>query len=235
MVEFMKALIKCHYNYLINKTTILLFVFVILISISTFVLNVFTLDENLTYQESNAIYFHSSFMTIKMIIIFLSIFLICNIFLPKNNQYYYLISYNVSRRLYFITKISLVFSLEITFVFLLFMFYHLIGFIGYDKYQFDCGTILSFFNLWLLLIFYSFLALIVFLLIKNNYIVLVIFSIFIFSMILNEDNSLFASLINFFILYLKEDGTYYYKEYHALFSISALFLINLYVYDIFDL
>ena len=72
----MKALIKCHFNYLINKTTLCILTLVIFISVFTFIVNATTLDFAYGYQENNILYFQSSFLMVKTISVFLSIFFI---------------------------------------------------------------------------------------------------------------------------------------------------------------
>ncbi|MCK9537028.1 MAG: hypothetical protein M0R05_05570 [Bacilli bacterium] len=231
----MKALIKCHFNYLINKATLYILILVIFISVFTFIVNCTALDFSSDYQENNVLYFQSTFLTVKTISVFLSIFLVCNIFSAKNDQYYYLITFYVSRIKYFITKLMAVFILEIIFVWMLSTAYQFVGFIFYPKYLFMRNSLFGYLNLSLLMIFYGLAALLFYQLVNNSYIIIVVFSLYIFSMIINEENNDVTSFFNSLFLYLDENGIFFFHWYYAIMLIFLLFAINLILYLSLDL
>jgi len=220
---------------LINKTTYLILIAVIFFGILMFVVNVFSLDTGIGYKENNELYFQSSFTAVKMIAVFFSVFFACNSFSVKNDQYYYLITFHVSRSKYFVSKLFTVLILELLFMWILFVAHIFIGFVFYPKYTFNYDILVGYLNIWILMIYYGLISLICYLPIKNNYIIIVVFSFYILHMIVNENGGVVKSFINYFFLYLTEQGNFYYHFYHSMLSIIILFLLNFIVYLYIDL
>ena len=158
----------------------------------------------------------------------------CNIFSTKNDQYYYLIAFYVSRAKYFLTKLATVFLLEICFVWILFTAHQAVGYLFFPKDLFLWSSFVGYFNLWLLMVFYGLIALALYQVLKNNYITIVVFSLYILSVIINEENNDVTSFFNSLFLYLNEEGIFYFHFSYAILLIVVLFSLNLIVYLIFD-
>jgi hypothetical protein len=223
------ALIKCHLNYLFNKRTIWMLVAVVAIAFLVFTLNAAGLDEARGYRENNAIYFRTSFLTVKLLVVFFAVFLVCDFFSPHNSQYYYLISCQVSRACYFTTKLAIVAFLETGFIFLLYMSFQMAGTAFYSEFVFSGRICASFARLFVYVFFYGLLALALYQVLNNSYVIIVVFSLSILSTIANEDGST-NSVLNLFLLYLDEEGCFPYHPHHALLLIVFLLAGNLLIF-----
>ncbi len=223
----MMSLIKCHLSYLLNKRAVVILTAAVVIAFFVCAINAAAVDAALGYRENNAIYFRTSFTTVKTMTVFSSIFLVCDFFSAKNSQYYYLISCDVSRVKYFTTKLHTVVLLQAGFVLLLYLLFNFAGFAFYAKYVFDARVVFSFFCLFIYAVYYGLAALAFYQALKNNYVIIFVFFLHLFSVITNEENEGLGRILNCFLLYLDTEGNFPYHPYHALLLIVLLFSFNL--------
>lgn len=227
----MKALMKCHFSYLINKKNSCILCFILLICVFVFIINASGLEPAAPYDRNNILYFELCYSTIKTIVIFVTSFFYCNMFSRENNEYYYLICYYVSRLKFFLTKAIVILLGELLFVAIICFAYHICGYVCFSKYVFSGGSFCCFLNIFLMMQFYGLLAFAIYQALKTPYAVLVAFSIYIFGMIINEEQGALSAIVNAFFPYLSEKGGFYYGAYHSLFLIFALASVNFYLFS----
>lgn len=192
----MKNLCKCHFHYLFSRSARMVLLAIFIISILSAITGIGMLHQEYGYTENNRLYFENYFFIQKILTIFLSAFVYTNAFLPKSDQYVYLIlPRNVTRVRYFLTK-----CLTITFVLLFFVWfeiviYAIVGFLGYSSFLMTWTSFVFFFRMFLLSLSYGILGLLLILFFKNMYTVLLPFLSMMLGTMINENKMSGISLV----------------------------------------
>lgn len=232
----MKNLLKCHFNYLISKTTIIINLISILILLFGTISSIIMLDTNLNYNENNYLYFSNIFLITKLIIIILTIFLFGFSFLSKSDQYIVLIlAAGVSRLKIIITKIFVLMIFILFICYLAYFQYFIVGYLGFENFIFEVSFLKSFFSLLLLAYYFGLFSLLFIQRFDNIYITIIPIALINLSEIINEKENLFVKIINFFIPYYSDKYSFYYGIIHILILIIILFIFNIYYYKSKDL
>lgn len=232
----MKNLIKCHLNYLISKTTIIVTAIVLLIIMIGSLSSVFSLESNLSYNDNNYIYFNNVFMISKIIIIIYSIFLFGYSNLTKTDQYnVILIASGISRIKIIVSKIISISIIVLIICYFAYFQYLLIGFINYREFLFNSNYLKSFIALYLLALFFGLFSLILIQKFDNIYTIIIPFAIMNLSEMSEEDLSIVFKLIYFVIPYYTNKLNFYYGSIHAIILIIILFVMNVYYYNLKDI
>jgi len=238
MVKYMINLIKCHFNYLINKATIFIIIIVFLISLFSNLISITSINSELSYVENNKIYFFNSLLIIKILASFLSVFIFSYSFLPKSDQYVFLIvTADISRLKYLLTKILAISIFLGLFIWIQMVMYILVGFIGYHMFIFDINIFTAFINLFLLIIYFGGLGCLLVQVIDNIYTVIIPISLMNIGTIINEEkiNVLYKIYNLLFINFKNETWSFVYGYFHTVFILLIIFVINIIIYQYKDL
>lgn len=237
MENCVKILIKCHFSYIVNKATIIIIAIVLFISLLSNILSIYSLNSNLGIIESNQLYFLNSFLVLKIVLIFLAIFLFSYSFYSKSDQYVMLIvTSNVSRKQYFITKVSVLVTFLSVYLYLQYFIFLLVGIIFHRGFYFNMDHLIAYLNLLISVIYFGLLGQTFILLINNLYIMIIPFILMNIGSIINEDsdNKLF-SIYNYLFPTLTEKNDFYYGYLHLVGLLVIIFLLNLFIYERKDL
>lgn len=232
----MKSLVKCHLNYLISKTTIIVTAIVMIIILIGCLSAVLTIDESISYKENNYLYFNNVFMITKFIIIVFSIFLFGYSFTSKSDQYVViLISAGLKRKIIIITKIIAISIVIFIISYIAYFQYVVVGFIIYKQFIFSSDYLYAYLAIFILSVFFGLFSLLLIQKFDNIYTIIIPFSLMNLSEIINEDNSNIVKIINFLILNFSYKLEFYYSSIHAIILIIIMLVINIYYYDIKDI
>ena len=123
----MKKLIRLHYHYLFNRTSLFILLAVLFLSFLGFLESALSFKDDIS-GFADFYYFESSFFLLKLIGIFISVFTFAYSLLPKADQYAELVLVaEVSRTVYFCSKVLVIFLYLIFFLLLEFSLYLLCG------------------------------------------------------------------------------------------------------------
>ena len=232
----MKNLIKCHLNYLISKTTIIVTIIVILIIMIGSLSSVLQLEVYLSYNDNNYIYFNNVFIISKVIIIIYSIFLFGYSFLTKTDQYSaILIASGISRIKIVISKIIAISIIIFAICYFTYLQYLVIGLINFREFLFVFNYLKSFIFLFLLACFFGLFSLQLIQKFDNIYTILIPFALMNLSEMVGEDVSLVFKIIYFVVPYYSNKLNFYYGSIHAIILVIILMILNVYYYNLKDI
>ncbi len=226
-----KKLIKCHYNYIFNRTSLSLFSILIFIVLLTNIYLMMGLDSHSDIEEMYYFYFDSSFSIISFLGVIFAIILFSFPFLNKQDQYiYFLLSNNITKVKYFITKYFTILLILLLFIVLeMFSFYFPL--VAFSKIKFaESNSLISFLNLFIEMIYYGNISLILIILFDNFYLSLIPIALFLFTInLFTEKINLFCKL---FIVSMKADGWVLWQSIgQALFIVFILFFVSVILYN----
>lgn len=191
MKEILKKyrnLIRCHYNYAFNKTVLLVILIVIILSIAYN----FSILSSLKLEGNDYVLYKYYFDAFFSLVLFFANILIMTIisfsFLKKQDQYcVLLLTSDIAKGQIFLSK-----YFTIILFLLLFLVTEIIAFyvpaVFTDKLKYiNVEVLISFFDLFLVMIFYGNVSLLIILIFDNFYSVIVPLSLFLFSY--NSSNS----------------------------------------------
>ncbi|MDD3171648.1 MAG: hypothetical protein PHO86_04935 [Bacilli bacterium] len=226
----MKGLIKCHFSYLISKTTmIILFLVLIIVTINCYFTAISAIDMD--YENQVVIYYYqNSFFFIKTLNAFVSVFLFSYSFTGKQDNYCFLIiTGKISRLRYLISKIITIASCLFLFLWFQAFIYVMIGFLIIPSFMIDILSFLPFGNLYLIIIYYGCFSLSLVQLTDNIYIAIIPISLYTVSTMLIESNEKIAYL-RLILPNFSADSFYLDKSYwHILFLLVIIILINVFI------
>lgn len=232
----MKDLIKCHFNYLVSKKTLLTsFVIVIIIMLSN-ISFIFFLDKSNSFLENNQLYFNNALIISRILLVFFSIFIFGYSFQAKVDQYVVLIiSSNISRSRYLLSKIITISLYLFLFNYLIYFVYCIVGFIFYNYFYFNFYHLLAFLNLYITCLFFGLLSLICIIIFKNIYSIIIPFGLMNIGMVINNEKNKLSKIYNILIIYLRDNIYFYYGYLHIIIYLLFLFIIVLFIYDKIDI
>ncbi|MGD9887375.1 MAG: hypothetical protein AB7T03_05405 [Bacilli bacterium] len=227
----MKSILNCHFNYLFNKITIITLGGVIVFSGIGFVFGSEYLVNNGSSSLNNYNYYYNCHFIIKLMGIFMFVFLFGNSFLPKNDQYsHLLLTSNVSRSRYFVLKLLSLGFVVLIFIWLMYFLYTVIGFWKSVHFTFEIMYLESFFSLFLLICFYSLLSLVLVQISNNIYTIILPIALINILSSASENAQVHRDWELFFLNFEKQGITLVFGIKHALILISLLFFINLLIF-----
>lgn len=226
----MGKLIKCHFYYLINPLTIIIFIITILGVLFFSLFSSLSIDNRMNISMQSSYYYSSMFEIIKLISFVLVIILFGYSFTTVNDSYHAIvISNKINRSIYFISKIIL---LYIVFVFIYLINITITIVIGLLFHIVLTPLMLkSLFHLFLVLMIYGNYSLILILLLDNIYIIFILFPL---SLITYTKDIYFLSfflpiLVNNDLtsgVYLLVQPSWYYIFWFAIQNMIMLFIFN---------
>jgi len=223
----MIRLLRCHFNYLLNRATLIVFFIVLLLALGG---NLYAdlYGTSLTgFRENNRYYFQNVFFIVSFLINFIAIFVFIHSFLPKN-EYAPLLLTRCSRTSYFLSKLFVLSLFLLVFLYLLFCLFLLSGFIFVRGFSLSFTYIDSFFKLYLQNLYFGLFGLVVGQILNNIYAVLIPFFLYNLSSMINEEINRAVEVYNFFIPGFRADvPELLLGGLHILFMIVILILTNL--------
>lgn len=223
----MVKLIKCHFYYIFNKINISIISLTVLFVCLYSIINVISLDERATNVVKVSEFYLNSFQIVKVVGIFDAIFIMGYSFLNDNDSYRTIIVDNkITRTKYFISKvITLLLIISLIFISLC-----LVIFVLNDVFSIYMNKrmILSFIDLFICMWFYSFLVLIIILIINNIYMIFLVY----LSSLINYNESF--EYIAYFLPILKNNNLNLNYLYYLI-IIIVLFCISLIIWNNSDL
>lgn len=234
----MKNLIICHINYLVNKTTIIIFFLFFVITIINNIVGINSINK-ISYHECNYNYFLNSYFITKILGLFLTIFLFSYSFLTKQDQYSHLIiSSSVSRGKYLVSKIISICIILLIFLIVEMFIYVIVGYLGYSNFLLFNDFCLSFLYLFMLMIYYGLITLLMTKILDNIFVVIIPFAIINIGMVMNQENNktVFLNLYNiFFPTYIDDGYTSSTNINYILIMLIILLCINLIIFESIDI
>lgn len=227
----MKALIKCHFNYLISKMTIIISLIAYLIILMVTATSIFFLDVDLSFRENNYMFFYDSFIIAKIITIIFSIFLFSYSFLSKVDNYnIILIASGIKKTKIIITKMITISLVIFIFVYIIYFSYLLIGVIFYKNFLFESKYLFSYLNLYLICLFFGFFSVLLIQVFNNIYTIIIAYALYNLSEVFKANNSIIIRSFNLFIPGLNESLVFHYGIIHIILITFLLISINIYYY-----
>ncbi len=224
----MRKLCRCHFIYLLNRTTLLIFFLILFLSFLGFLDSAISLDRKEMAFLNNNYYYQNSFFILNLLGIFTSVFIYSHSFLLKCDQYSELILIRkISRSRYFLSKTLVISLFLIYFLILETSLFLVCGYFFLPKFFPPRDCLLAFFNLLFLSIYYGLLGLIFFQIFSNLYVIIIPFFLFIFGSIINESSNKFGVIFNFlFPNYLSDKSGLVFGSFHIMIVTIVLVLIN---------
>lgn len=226
----MKILFRSHIDYLCNRTNLLILSFVLLLSFFGFSEASLALDKNELPILNNRYFFENSFFILKLLSVFAATFTFSYAFTQKSDQYgELLLVRGISRSFYFYSKVLVIALYLAYFLVLEFALYLFCGAIFLK--QFYPPGLLSLFRLLLLNLYYGLISLAFMQFLRNLYIVIIPFFMFIVGIILNENEGKLQFYYNmFFPNFLSEKPELFHGDLHILTMLTVIILINQLLY-----
>lgn len=223
-------LIKCHYSYLVSKTTVLMISIVLTIHLfSCFMIGNECTDFS-WQSQANQYYLESNLFFIKTTSIFIVVFLYSYPFTTKQDNYCTLIiTSNISRSKYFITKIVTISLFLLGFLWIEVFIFIVIGGFYYPNVIIEPIFLSLFLQLYLLMLYYGLFALILIQCFDNIYMSIIPFALYTIASIFQDekDHFLILKMILPTINNNESEGHYY----QILFLLIILFFINGIIYQ----
>ncbi|HRT68753.1 MAG TPA: hypothetical protein P5173_00880 [Bacilli bacterium] len=223
-------LIKCHYSYLVSKTTVLMISIVLIIHLfSCFLIGYDCIDFS-WQSQANQYYLESNLFFIKTTGIFIVVFLFSYSFITKQDNYCTLIiTSNISRSKYFITKILTISLFLLGFLWIEVFIFIAIGGLYYPHVILEPDFLFLFIQLYLLMIYYGLFALVLIQCFDNIYMSIIPFAFYTIASIFQDekDNFFIFKIILPTISTTESRGNYY----QILFLMIILFFINGIIYQ----
>ncbi len=232
MVKLMSKLIRCHLDFLFNRTTVLIFFLILLFSLGGNLYAVFTINPQYGYLENNLYYSQNTFFILKLLTNFSAIFVFAYAFLRKNDQYGALfLVRGVSRSKYFLTKIIALSFFVFLFLYFEISIYIIVGFLFQDSFFLQIDFLISFFNLLLQNLYYGLLGLLLVQFLNNIYAMIIPFFILVFGQIFNEEQGRLTEIYAFFFAtFVNDKMEFVLGSYHIILMIILFLAFNLLVY-----
>lgn len=165
----LRNLIRCHLSYLLSRSSKIIIGLIILMLAILFLSNSIASNYNSVSDNVNN-YYLSSITIFKIIYVTLGCFIVNNFFNYKNDAYICLIIIGgIKKEKYFITKIISIFIVLIIVIFVLFLLFLFFGFILIQGFVFEMRFIETFIWTYIISSIYMLYALIISLVLNNNF------------------------------------------------------------------
>ena len=223
----MRNLFKCHFAYLLNKPTIYILCLANCFIIMNFVSNID--NETRTIWS----YYYSSLVIVKICFVFITIY-IMSLSINRRNDYYayYILTCNISRNKYIISKILLIIYIVFTNMILMFILFLLIGFLFQKNFYFNKVYFWGLLEVFFIVIIYGLYGMLLMQLFQNQLTVIIPIVLLIVTNDLRA-NDIFKAIILFMFPNNREYETIYLINLMWLFW--TLFIINISFYHNKDL
>ena len=229
-------IIKLKFYYLINRNTLISFIFAFLLIIGVLLIEILNLDQKRADEELINEYLINAYVYIKMFISILSMYLFSYAISFKNDfLIYLLLPLGVKREKNILASIIL--------NGLLILFLNVLIFIacGYlalaiKSFKMTYDIIYAFINILALAYIYGLYAMLLMQILKNNFSIIIMIAIFIISnnMMEYRDN-FFIKVLNLIIPSLDLNGNYLYNNLYLFILVIILITINMLIYHYRDL
>lgn len=234
----MKQLIKCHYNYLITKTTIITVSLILILIILGYILAIDIFDNeviNSLHKTSN--YLSPSLFITKFLIIILVVFTFSYNFLPKNDQYVFLIvTAGIKKNQYIISKMILLFFFMLINIIVLCVFFFFFGAVFIDDFRFNISYLMAFVNLFILVLIYGLYSILLVQIIRNIFSPMISFALMLIGeMTFEQANNCLSKTFYLFFPSLPLNDSFYYGYSHVFLLVFILLTLNVYVFNHKDL
>ena len=229
-------ILKLKFYYLINRNTLISFIFAYLLIILVLTIEILNLDQRKADEELINEYLINAYVYIKMFVCILSMYLFSYSISFKNDfLVYLLLPLGVKR------EKNIIASIILNIVLILFLHINIFIACGYlalmiNSFKMTLNIINSFINILCLAYIYGLYAMILMQLMKNNFSTIIMIAIFIISnnMIEYNDN-FFIKILNLIIPFLDLNGNYMYNNLYLFILIIILIIINMLIYHYRDL
>ena len=169
----LKSLIKCHLAYLLSKSSLTIIMLIIALAVFVFASNAISAKYNLV-KENIDTYFVSSITIIKIIYCVMASFIIANAFNSRNDSYFQLlISSNIKKSQYFLTKLISIALLLFIIIFVLMIIYILFGYLFIKGFVYEARIISAFFSLYLIASIYGMITCLIMISVNNIFVFLI--------------------------------------------------------------
>lgn len=230
-------IVKLYMKYFITFSNILILILLFSFLCCAFYLSIYNINDSLSYDEILQFYFENSIYYTKIIMVLLSTFLFMKLNGERNEYVLNIVitaGYNKKSNY----KYMLIFNFIIifSFCFMLLLMYLVIGFIVKEYFYFDNKYLIAFINIFILSIYYGLLSYFVTIMLKNQFVYLVIIIMFFVSTLFVENES----VIKYIYLYFFPDidnsnGLLYVNSLYLLIITFVLYYINKVIYCSKDL
>lgn len=232
-------IIKLKFFYLFNKSILIVFSLISLLIVLLFFIEGNNANLNSSYNEALEMYNYNCYLYLKTIMVFFSVYLFCYSVNTKNDFLIYLLMpLGVSRSKSIIcTMILNVLILSVMFLFL-FVVYNLIGLVLINKFEFSLNYCLVFFNILFVCLIYGMYSMILMLLIKNNFVIILVVTLFILSNNYFDgitDLNIFDYLFMLLLANVNDSGELYLNIISYIFLLFSTKLAVIYLYVSKDL
>ena len=227
----MGKLIKCHFYYLMNKTTICLLGISIIGLVLFAMINVLSFDERMALSDERLYYYESLYEASKILGSFIAVMLFGYYFSYTCDSYRtIIINKKVTRTKYYISKVLLILSV-FTFYYL-WMMTVIIVIALLKEIMMDVVMLQSFIYLFITLLFYGLLSILFIIVLDNIYVVFIIVPL---SLINYDKNLYFLCYIMPLTKNQPSIHSFILPWWYYLFLIMAFFAVTIILYKIKDL
>ena len=227
---------KLKFYYMINKNTLLTFIFAFLLIVFILVLEIINLDQKRADEELINEYLINSYVYIKMFTVILSIYLFSYSISFKNDfLIYLLLPLNVKK------EKNLIACIFLNILLILFLYIWIIIFFAYlalniHTFVVNMEIIHAFLNIIALSYIFGLYAMLLMQIINNNFSFIIMIVIYIISNnLIDYKEYLIIKIINLCFPFLDINCEYMYNDLYLIILIVILIILNLIIYHFRDL
>lgn len=228
-------IIKLKFFYLINKTILIVFVLILFLIMLAFLLEGINSSENNSYQLALELYNQNSFMYLKIIMTFFTVYLFSYSISSKNDFLIYLLMpIGVSKfKSFFSTIIVNVLIVFLMFI-ILFLLYNYIGSSLIKIYIFEMKYALAFLSIFFISLIYGLYSMILMQVLNNNFSIILVITLFILSNNYYENNEV-SNIVLYLLPNVSTSGEIYLSIIYFAFYSFVLSFLSYYLYNKRDL
>lgn len=235
----MMKMILFHARVYLSKRTILVFVSVfLLLGICCFI-NAYSVDTSQSYEENKIIYLLDSLFYIKMILVFLSVFLFCYGLTEKIDFIsYLLLTSHISRTKYLFSKIIFQCFFLFIFVWMFFLCYGIFGKIFIPGFHLSVVDWKSYLSMWFIISIYGLYGLWCMVCLRTFFVSILPLSFFLLTSSWMDEGHLSVGqniILFFFPNFQTQWMSSYYGGLQLIFLLVGIIVINLLTYSKKDL
>lgn len=229
----MNKLIKCHLKYIFNKTSLSIY---ILLSVFVFIMNIFiifNIDDRHGIQLTYMSYLNGTLPLCEIIGVFFTIIFFSYPFTSKQDQYILLVineRYNKSN--YYMAKYFCLFMICLKFIVIEFLIF-CVPFLMFSETKYiSIKSLQMFVDIFLIYIYYGNISLLLIIIFDNIYMIIISFSLYVFSNNLSDNSSLINNMIDKILISMNQEKWILECSYsYIVFMIMLLFVINYLIYQ----
>ncbi len=225
-------IIKLYMSYFFTVSNVLVLLLLYLFLTFSYSVSIINLNEGLSYENILQFYFENSLYYTKIIIILLSTFIFMKLNSDRNEYVLNIvITSGYKKRENYSYMMVTNFIIMFIFCLLSFVIYILIGFSVKKYFYLDYNILITFMNVYILSIYYGLLSYFFTMILKNQFIYIVIIIMYFISTLFVDKESVFKYIYLYFFPDINSsNGLLYVNSFYLIIITFVLYFINKVIY-----